>query len=148
MRLTNPSQRKNNNMKNLLIAFTCLAFTGCAPAYYKSTPQNYRPLGEKSTIKIDGGLVHQKNLLSDDFAVVFKINDETPLFFQLDRGGNGSLSCTSETGSKVSPSLFYCTPHNGKPIGANCIGSTANGRLISTQCSFTYDNEIAANFKF
>lgn len=153
MRLTNPSQRKNNNMKNLLIAFTCLALTACAanPSYHKSTHQNYRPQGETNTLKLDAALVHKKNLVTDDYAVMFVINDKTHLYFQLDNGGNGSLSCTDKIGSlgsKESPSQQLCEPHNGHKLGANCTGSTTNGTLTRAQCSFTYDNEIAANFSF
>lgn len=135
-------------MKNLFIAFTCLAFTGCAanPAVYQSTAQNYRPKGEEKQLNINGRLVHKKNLLNDEYAAVFSINSQYAIGFQLDRSGNGSLSCTDDIEGEKG--LYACHPHNGKPIGANCVGSTANGRLISTQCAFTYDNEIAANFKF
>lgn len=135
-------------MKKLLIALTCLSFTACAanPAVYQATKQNYRPIGESKKVEIEARLVHKKNLLDDDYAVLFKIDGEMFLYFQLTKNGNGSLSCTKEI--KSPDGLYDCNPHNGKPIGANCTGSTANGRLISTQCAFTYDNEIAANFSF
>jgi len=135
-------------MKKLLIALTCLSFVGCAanPAVYKSTSQNYRPKGESSTIKIDAQLAVKQNLLNKDYAAVFYINNTNQLFFQLDQAGNGSLSCDKDT--QDPNHLYHCITHNGHKIGASCMGSTANGRLASTQCAFTYDDEIAANFKF
>jgi len=140
-------------MKKLLIALACISFAGCAanPSFHKSTSQNYRPQGETNTIKLDAALTHKKNLLTDDYAVMFVINDKTHLYFQLDNAGNGSLSCNEKIGSlgsKESPSQFMCEPYNGHKVGANCNGSTVNGMLSSANCSFTYDNEIAANFRF
>ncbi len=135
-------------MKKLLIALACISFAGCAanPSLHKSTSQNYRPQGETNTIKLDAQLVHKKNLLTDDYAVIFYVNEKNHLFFQLDNGGNGSLSCDAD---KQDPNhLYHCVTYNGHKIGATCNGSTVNGMLSSANCSFTYDNEIAANFKF
>ncbi|GEM_PF-2078717 len=135
-------------MKKLLIALTCLSFAGCAsnPAVYDSTSQNYRPKGQDLPLQIKGRLIHQKNLLSSDYAVVFTVDNEFSLGFQLDNSGNGSMSCTSAIESENGQTV--CHPHNNNPIGANCIGSTVNGKLAGAQCTFTYNNEIAANFKF
>ncbi len=137
-------------MKNLIIAFSLITLSACAanPAYVKSTSQNYRPKGEDKIIKIDSTIAIKQNLLDKEFAITFYINEYPSLFYQLDKNGNGSLSCVATKGSTESPTLFYCNPHNGHKIGANCVGSTANGNFASTQCSFLYDDEIAANFKF
>lgn len=137
-------------MKNLIIAFSLITLSACAanPAFVKSTSQNYRPKGEGNTLKIDSTIAVKQNLLDKDYAVTFYINENLNLFFQLDKSGNGSLSCESVKGTTQAPTFFYCSPHNGHKIGANCIGSTVNGNLSTTQCAFTYDDEIAANFRF
>jgi len=135
-------------MKKLLIALTCLSFAGCAanPAVYGTVKQNYRPKGEDKPLSIESRLVVKQNLLDKDFAVLFNVDNKMQLAFNLDQQGNGSLSCT--TPQSDTKGGFMCEPHNGHKIGASCIGSTANGRFASTQCAFTYDDEIAANFKF
>jgi len=133
-------------MKKLLIALTCLSFVGCAanPAVYGTVKQNYRPKGEDKPLSIESRLIVKQNLLDKDFAVLFKLDNDVQLWFNLDQHGNGSLSCTTPQDDP----LYSCKPYNGHKIGASCIGSTANGRFASTQCAFTYDDEIAANFKF
>jgi hypothetical protein len=135
-------------MKKLFIALCLISLVGCAanPAIYHSTTQNYRPKGEDNQLNINGRLVHKKNLVSDEYAVVFDINAKYSLGFQLDNAGNGSLSCTTDI--KGANGTYDCHPHNGKPIGANCIGSTTNGKLTGAQCAFVYNGENAANFKF
>lgn len=135
-------------MKNLIFPLLAFFLSSCAanPAVYQSTAQNYRPKGDDQQLNINGRLVHKKNLLDDDYAVVFSVNSKYALGFQLDSSGNGALSCNSDIESDKGS--FACHPQNGKPIGANCLGSTVNGKLSSVQCSFSYDNETAANFKF
>lgn len=136
-------------MKKLLIALTCLSFVGCAanPAVYGTVKQNYRPKGEDKPLSIESRLIVKQNLLDKDYAVIFRLNETTQLGFNLSKAGNGELSCTIEI-EDSNEGQYFCKPHNGHKIGASCIGSTANGRFASTQCAFTYDDEIAANFKF
>lgn len=114
---------------------------------FKSAPQSYRAIGETQKLNIDARLVKQNNLINSDYGVVFTIDNEPYLFFQLSKNGTGSLSC-SDKDIQDEKGLYKCTPHNNNPIGANCIGSTRNGSLVSAQCTFTYNNEIAANFNF
>lgn len=136
-------------MKNLIIAFSLITLSACAanPASYGSVKQNYRPKGEDKTITIESRLIVKKNLLDNDYAVVFKVDENYQLGFNLNQNGDGGLSCiTNIEDSK--DGKYLCKPHNGHKIGANCVGSTANGNFASTQCSFLYDDEIAANFKF
>lgn len=137
-------------MKKIISLLIATTLTACAanPAVYKSTSQNYRAAGNDKTVKLDASIAIKQNLLDKDYAVTFFVNENPALFFQLDKGGNGSLSCETLKGKKESPTLLYCEPFNGHKIGATCNGSTANGNLISSNCSFTFDNEIAANFKF
>lgn len=135
-------------MKNLIIAFSLITISACAanPATLNSVSQNYRPKNSDKQIQIDSQLIVKQNLLDKDYAVIFYVNKINHLFFNLDKNGSGSLSCDKNLQDEKK--LFHCITHDGHKIGANCIGSTVNGNLSSTQCAFTYDDEIAANFRF
>lgn len=134
-------------MNKLLTALMLLALSGCAAVAIPTTSQNYRAKGNDEQLKITGKLIYKKNLLIDDYAVLFNIDNDQALAFQLDNNGNGSLSCTKPVNDDKQ-GQFYCYPHKGNKIGATCNGSTVNGILASSLCTFTYNNEIAANFKF
>lgn len=135
-------------MNKLLVAALALTFSACAanPSVHGSTPQSYRPKGEDAPLQVESRLIHKTNLLDDDYAVLFRIDNSTVLGFQLDKSGNGSLSCDKTVDGENG--LYFCHPHNGHKIGASCNGSTTNRILTGANCSFTYDNEIAANFRF
>lgn len=133
-------------MKNTTIALILLALTGCATTAYPTASQNYRAKGSDEQIKVTSKFLHKSNIATDDYAVLFNIDDQPALAFQLDRAGNGSFSCDKPVKDEVES--YYCYPHKGNKIGGQCVGSTTNGKVSSAYCTFTYNGEQAANFKF
>lgn len=135
-------------MKKTTIALILLALTGCATTAYPTASQNYRQKGSDEQIKITSKFLHESKFVSDEYAVLFNIDDQPALAFQLDNGGNGSFSCDKQVKDESKDNAHYCYPHNGNKIGGQCISSTTNGKVSSAYCTFTYNGEQAANFKF
>lgn len=131
-------------MRYLLILFVFLTACSSNPTLHNSTSQNYRPKGAEDQIRIDASIARKAGMLNTEYAAIFQIDGKPALFFQLDKSGNGSFSCNTDTTSDKD--LYHCYPHDGNKIGAQCIGSTLNRKLKQVHCTFTYDNEIAANF--
>jgi hypothetical protein len=121
-------------MKNLFIAFTCLAFTACASQQvYKSAPQNYRLKGAENTIEIKGATFQTKKAFKTTHFIGIYFNNNLQIEVTLDNQLNGESEGTTFEGKKTS---------------ATCTGRVITRQTSEIRCMVFIDNEKTVTLTF
>lgn len=120
-------------MNKLLTALLVLAVTGCATNTHKAATQNYRLKGAENTTTINGALLHDYKIASDEYAVGIYIDETMHIKFPLDSQLNGE-----GTG------LDY----QGKKTSATCTGRKVSASTTEVRCMVFIDNERTVTLTF
>lgn len=129
-------------MRFLPVIAAALSLTACAPRYAVSHVQDYRPKGQDDKVSIQGALKVDPELFSDDYGFMVRLDGVTSLALNLDRDGNGELSCKAGQDDK------YCKAPPAHDLSASCTGSEKNRRTARITCFVFLDGERAATFTF
>jgi hypothetical protein len=129
-------------MRYVTLLITAAMLTACAPRYAVSHVQDYRPKGQNEKLSIQGSIKIDPAHMLTEYAFMARVDNVTRIALNLDRKGNGEISC------KAGEETQYCKALPDRSLGASCTGSTENGRVSRVTCFVFVDDERAATFAF
>lgn len=129
-------------MRYLVALIAAATLAGCATQRFPSHIQDYRPKGEDAPIAIQGLIQADPKFASVEFGFFARMDNVPRIALNLGSTGNGEISCRPGTSNE------YCSAPDNHAIGASCMSSSNNGRVVRINCTVFVDNERAATFVF